>query len=906
MAPRSGSGASIGQGDNKRKAANDANLQKRPKLVHVARAIPAQPAEAALKDGELDLQAFLAAHEFEIRSLEQSMATSKAVGSSRAFQKVPRGLRRRTASHNPKRVPRRLRARAWKEMGEDNTPIVEARKRKPRTTKGRIRAETAKKLKILAARKRKVREAKANEKETEKETKGDVPKDAAVVRRKPRPKIRRNELNEPPTPTARFRKRQLNKTWLPTHVWHTKRSHMTAPSDPLWRFAIPLTPNEKLYRPTHRAQGDRGALVWDTSYMSTIGIYGNPIGIERVLKKLGLVDDSYWNEKGRKWRLGSRSRTGLLSREGDGGRRDIGPATVQWNPQPFTRDVSRDPKRTQRQAFIRIHPSAFLELFNELLRFVKMETPRLYIEDLRFEIGSIELTGPASTEALLSVLSPYPGKDVTKTNHEDLFESLSGLTNSASLPAGAVLGFSVQDARLRYPPRRLEISDDADAQISLLENIAEWPAEDKLEPFDLFDRDARGKASCLPSQKSINKRRTGHTPGSPLKRSSADPPIPIILTATRSGSGTQIQGNWTLLAPWKCILPIWHSLVHVPLTSGGNPRFAGLNQARQVAFERGVPWFPGDFVGTDAGENWEVEQRKMRRRAWERRPRSKRVEWDSLDLGAGRRGEVGDGHANDFQLLFGLEPSRLETPPEPTEGDGGAMDVDQDESASTGDGKGLAPSMALNRVSKTAFHNLLLPQAEQQPPPPNAILNIRISVLGRGIVTSCARIYRLPRNPAVLAPASSAEVPATIPPEASLQGGSLPRDLRAQWLARVPPANGLAKKERSRRGTKAFDLESLKRRIALELIAEPDEGNSTAEANQLDIGGHPLVPGAEDLVGFVTTGAFCLAEGRGVAMGCVAVDKVVGDVRADDKEGRLCVVRNAGENVGWIAKWEAI
>ncbi len=28
---------------------------------------------------ELDLQAFVAAHEFEIRSLEQSMATSKAV-----------------------------------------------------------------------------------------------------------------------------------------------------------------------------------------------------------------------------------------------------------------------------------------------------------------------------------------------------------------------------------------------------------------------------------------------------------------------------------------------------------------------------------------------------------------------------------------------------------------------------------------------------------------------------------------------------------------------------------------------------------------------------------------------------------------------------------------------------------
>ncbi|KAH6888125.1 ribonucleases P/MRP protein subunit POP1-domain-containing protein [Thelonectria olida] len=885
MAPGSGSGDSAGQGANKRKAGNDARSR-----MHTARSIPAQPAEAALKDGELDLQAFLAAHEFEIRSLEQSMETSKAVGASRAFQKVPRGLRRRTASHNPKRVPHRLRARAWKELGDDKTPIVEARKRKPRTTRGRIRAETAKKLKILAARKRRARETQAKEKGTN----DNPPKDLAVIGRKPRPKIRRNGLNEPPTPKAKFRKRQLNKTWLPTHVWHTKRARMTDPKDPLWRFATPLTPNEKLYRPTHRAQGDRGALVWDTSYLSTIGLYGNTIGIERVLKKLGVV-----NEKGRKWRLGSRSWTGCLSRVRDGERRDIGPSTIQWNPEPSTNSTTQDPKKTQRQVLLRIHPSAFLELFNELLRLVKMESPRLYIEDLRFEIGSIELTGPASTETLLSVLSPYQSKGHAKSKHGDLFVSLSGLTNSASLPAGAVLGFSVQDPRLRYPPRRLEIVDDPDAQIDLLEKIAAWPAEDNLQPFGLFDRDMRYKAACLPSQKSINKRKTDNAPGTPLKATSLDPPIPILLTATRSGAGKQAQGNWTLLAPWGCILPIWYSIVHVPLTSGSNPRFAGLNQTRQVAFERGLPWFPGDFVGTDAGLEWELEERKKRKRVWDRRPKSKRIEWDSLDLGGGRKGEIGDGHANDFEILFGVDRSRLEPTLDSTGDEVDAMDIDKDESASTK--LESTPSITLNQVSKDFFDKLLtLPSPPT--PPSNAILNVRISILGRGIATSCARIYRLPAPPTTPAPSSSAEVPATMPPESSSSSSSLPGDLRAQWLARIPSVNST--KNKASKGSKAHDLESLKRRIALELIAEPDY--PPAPVNQFTIGGHALVPDVEDLIGFVTTGAYCLAEGRGVAMGSIAVEKVVGDVKKDDKEGRLCIVRNAGENVGWIARWEVI
>lgn len=82
-----------------------------------ARALAVQSADAALSaTGELDVAAYVGAREYEIRALEAGMERSKGVLSSRAFQKVPRSLRRRNASHNVKRVPKRLRARAKREV----------------------------------------------------------------------------------------------------------------------------------------------------------------------------------------------------------------------------------------------------------------------------------------------------------------------------------------------------------------------------------------------------------------------------------------------------------------------------------------------------------------------------------------------------------------------------------------------------------------------------------------------------------------------------------------------------------------------------------------------------------------------------------------------------------------------
>lgn len=873
-----------------------------------ARNIRSQPADAALDDGKLDLLKFISAREYEVRALESSMRKCKTVNLTRVFQQVPRAMRRRTASHNVKRVPKKLRERARREQIEDNTPTVEARKRRPRTTRARIRAETIKKLGALAARKKKQWADKAL-----KEGRDDSGKPAAVVARAPRPKIRRNELNEPPKVASKFKKRQINKTWLPTHLWHAKRARMTEPAKPLWRFAVPLTPTEKCYRSTHRSSGQKGAVVWDMSYMSTMGLYGTEEGVGRVLKLLGLTQEGHWGPRGQKWRAGLRKWSGMLSKQKRESRRDIGPATIVWNPEPPPESAgesgSSETPRRQRQLLIRTHPSCFLELFQELVKLCKMQSPQLHVEDLRYEIGSIELTGPGSTEALLAVLKPYYDKPEAEEPQGRILGSLAGVTNPGSLAKDAFLSFSAKDPRLSYPPKKLDVPEEGSPQ--LLNLLTKWPVEDKLKPYALFDREARHKASQLPSQKSINRRKGSHLPGKAVAVTPADPPIPIMLLASRPTLGGQAQGTWTLLAPWKCILPIWYSLMHCPLSTGGNPRLGGLDEQRQVAFEQGAPWFPADFPATDAGMKWELNEREKRKRDWDRRPKGKRVAWTSLDLGAGRKGEVGDGLACDFEHLFGL-PSHIPSTPVSSEQDDDTMEVDPPEEAQDTTANSSPPSFSLaavNHVTKGTFDKLTA-CGNLDPPPKTSLLTITLTILGRGVANTCARIYRLPQDPAATAyPSTQTEVPATIPPPDT--SNPLPSNLRQQWLAEDPASNTKTRKNprppAPPRMPPNADLETRKRLLAASLLTSAPPFPRSAASSRLDVGGHPLCPGEEDLIGFVTTGEYNLREGKSTAVGAVSAEKAVETVRsAGAREGRLCVVRNAGEAVGWLARWEVV
>ncbi len=503
--------------------------------------------------------------------------------------------------------------------------------------------------------------------EPAKET-GDVTKESSAIKTRPA-RVKSATLSSPAQPPARFRKRQIHKTWLPTHLYHAKRAHMTPPKESLWRFALPLTPTMKGYRPTHRASVLRGALAWDMSYVSTIGMQGRERSILGLLTALGVgaKGDSCFSsaKSARRWLNGTRVWEGTLFERNGWPTRAIAPATVIWCVRErgglvnkklagAESDKSKEKRSEKRQAFVRVHPSAFLQLWEEILRLSKVQKPEVRVEDLRFELGSLEIAGPASTEALVGVLWPTESGTKAKMSSdspESVWRSLGSVANPKCLPSGSLLAFNISDPRLHHPPRNSTHMQAEGSNEPLLSTLSTWPVDDTQPVPWLFDRSAR-LAACraLLSQKTINRRSSLADPGTYPNPLPTDPKIPTLLYVNRDEGRN--MGSWTVLLPWKCVLHVWKSLMEYPISTGGSVRMGCLREKRQVTFEAGVPWFPGDYPGTKAGAAWEAEEAEKRRLEWAKRPKGKRVEWASLDLGKGRKGEFGNGWACDWAALL--------------------------------------------------------------------------------------------------------------------------------------------------------------------------------------------------------------------------------------------------------------
>ncbi|KAI9755329.1 MAG: hypothetical protein M4579_004331 [Chaenotheca gracillima] len=878
--------------------ANNGRAQKRAKTQD-ARRIATQTSDKALKEGQLDVDKFVKAREWEIKALEASMTGAKKALATRAFQSVPKHMRRRTASHNVKKVPKRLRPRAGREMAEDNTPTVLSRRRKPQTSRARIRLETSKKLQHMSA------QAKSKDKKTK-----DPAKDsskAGLSEKKSAPKKNANidMVVSPPPARGKYRKRQVHKSWLPTHIFHAKRAHMTPPKEPLWRFAIPLSPNEKVYRITHRASSARGAVAWDMSYMSTIYLEGVSSSIQTILESMGAGkggnDKGLVGKNGKLWREGKRAWEGWLFAKGGWPAMPLAPVTVIWcapdadapsgNPMDVDRDASEKirPKKKSRRSkvFVRVHPAAFLEIWNEILALSKSTYPPVKVEDLRFEIGSIEVMGPGSTEALLGTLWPSDvvRPDATESSPNQpaspaqVWNSLAGLTNPAALPQSALLAMHISDPRLHHPPRTIPRPFGDESEEDLLNVLASWPPHTTQGPAALFSRSARLAASRqLPSQKSINKRKGLAPPGAYPEPVSTDPRIPIILLASRPSSRGG-QGSWTVLLPWKCVLPVWYTLIHYPLSTGETVRFGGLDERRQVSFEAGVPWFPADFPGTKAGIEWENAERKKRKLSWERRPRGKRTEWEKVDLRNGEKGEVGIGWSCDWGKLVPQQAAvKAPTHPKKTsmkkEGQSGEPGDEEADDSNLGL-YSLFGALATQVCSQSAA----AVKRFSNEAPSKALVTVKVTVTKTGTFKPCARLYRLPTDDS---------------------------DSRRQWL---DLASGGATKESTRSQSKSHprsqgptsSAQDRRRLLAASLLESPVARVGPPAVGDAD---YPAVPLERDLIGFVTTGNYSLSEGQCVGFGAILATKVVStDGQPPD---RHCIIRDAGQGFGRLARWDVV
>ena len=182
-----------------------------------------------LLPGELQVGRFLNSRSAEIQLLCNEVSKSAATGKL-ASQQVTRRMRRRAVSHNPKRLPRRLRESHVHQRNKGCTAIVN-------------------------------------------NGIGTLKKPSRRWRRRPK-----NLLSE-------YNRRQRNIGWLETHIWHAKRFHMKK----RWGHVIPETPTDKSWRQTQRALSS-GSVMWDLSYTKLIEMSGDSETLLLHLNKLTQPD----------------------------------------------------------------------------------------------------------------------------------------------------------------------------------------------------------------------------------------------------------------------------------------------------------------------------------------------------------------------------------------------------------------------------------------------------------------------------------------------------------------------------------------------------------------------------------------------------------------------------------------
>ncbi|AGO10269.1 AaceriABL187Cp [[Ashbya] aceris (nom. inval.)] len=604
-------------------------------------AAAASPEEFSEAGHMLKVGEFVASRQFELEQLQSAMHRSRNSSSTRVFQSLPRRLRRRTASHNVRRIPKRMRNRALREMSKSEQLITSGTRQKPKhgISAGKLyKMKMAVSLLRLASRNTAMRLA--------------LPAGVTPARCKLRQTIRSlhrqikdaergkhvHKLNNSmgsydntgvgefaPKPLGRIKymRRQRFFTWLPTHVWNAKRSHMMK----RWGYQIPWSPTQKCFRMTHRLLGptitSNGAMCADTSYMgtmvataedaATLAAYADRLTAGRASKP--------------KYRELQYLFEGLVYSTSASS--PLGPGTVLW--------VDAN------MLLVRLHPAIYERIFNDA------KEQGLRVHDCRYSIASFVIGGAKALQALSHIIRTPPGSNSESFKQ---FQSVCKISDSSVFPERTAFAFKAYDPRHLSAPTKLgNVPQPSASTIIKLQN--DYPKVEISEALHaLCDPDTRqGSYQNQQTLKQLAARRRKLLTKDASKNlipfdPAVDPEIPIAILR-QPGSM-----DWLVMLPWFWLLPFWYQLHRVP-----HVYHMGLKQLHQQHFERGKLMFPNDYAFTQAGnEENSIYQAEASRNVWERKPAGKRLNFDAI--GAvhaaecpGFSGEIGDHFSSDWKLL---------------------------------------------------------------------------------------------------------------------------------------------------------------------------------------------------------------------------------------------------------------
>ncbi|KAA1088170.1 hypothetical protein PGTUg99_022195 [Puccinia graminis f. sp. tritici] len=562
--------------------ANDQTHQarKKAKMKH-ARTIHTQnfnPQHSKLPKF-LDVEKFISSRAFEIGAMERSMKLSRDASGKRSFQTLPRHLRRRAASHFVRRVPTKLRPKARFEMKNDKPKVL-----------------------------------------------------SKAVKRKLSLKKHKNCDR-----TKTLLKRQVEKKWLKTHIWHAKRTKMID----LWGFRLAKTPTEKCFRPTYRA-ARHGFTLHDLSYYTHLNLTAEEDLIKQTLKMI--CDPTGVDPCSLRFIPGHRAaEVNLYSHQG-WPYSLVGPATLLWRPISDATSSFKGPllnpsldvantqssnpspssgSSTQRTVLLQIHPSIKASV-TEAIGLASQG--KVLVEEL-VELGCLELGGPRCLEMMGRVLTgnQEPEKREVETWLDAGFKP-------HVIPMGMIVGLTVDDPRLKFPPKKKKKSEDlCPLQAKVIQPVIRLAKCGRFWDRSQMQKKVNFKKSDLDRRRAML-----DVPGSELPRTEEDDQISILLV--------RVGGGWRMILPNNWTKAFFHSFIF------SSARLVCLDQRAQIDFEAGRPSFPRDYPTLLPATELADQHGSEEARYWASKPPAKRV---NFKLVQSRGGEGGDPFVPDWNVVIG-------------------------------------------------------------------------------------------------------------------------------------------------------------------------------------------------------------------------------------------------------------
>ncbi|XP_072266959.1 ribonucleases P/MRP protein subunit POP1 [Pyxicephalus adspersus] len=570
-------------------------------------------------------------------------AVSQKSSNSLVFQSLPRHMRRRAMGHDVKRLPRRLREIAKREMEKSVHQKKEQSKskcRKARRRHGNLQLE--------------------------------------------------------------FNRRQRKNIWLETHIWFTKRFHMVKK----WGYCLADRPTMKSYRACYRAMSNH-CLLQDLSYLCCVEVMGKEEELLKALSRLCNIEtgptfaavpclsgkrqgslvlykaDKYPNEALGPvtfiWKPKSIPESSCELRHlwlwmhtalkqdilkelrhvfvcEDRPDNAICAAEVPADPpqeeKPATVKTGGRKRKAQDKKGEKAVPVK--RIFGDGTRaspdpyqWTSTQTS-IIIRDLTMEIVRYRLVGPLSCCVLNDALHPAPLHKKTEDcgahswwedycqnsdntllheRQSSLFKLLQEIASPAQIPSGTVLGLTVGDPRVNLPKKRTkslpnfqQIEDKAKVKSLMVDGVPAECSQSLIWSSDIRFQVTENK---IPEQEMNRLRSELLVPGSRLDLGNKESKIPILLIQQPGKTTGRDRLGWG--SSWDICLPKgWGMSFWIPLIYRG-VRVGGLQQALQHSQYMGAPNVPGDFPDSLAGVLSAVEKETQLLEKYTKRPPAKRT-----------------------------------------------------------------------------------------------------------------------------------------------------------------------------------------------------------------------------------------------------------------------------------------